>query len=183
MQNDQGDADDLTFERGSENVFADLGLDNADELLVKADLAIAIKKEIRARGWTPMEAVERTGLTQCDVSRIGKIMTDGFSQERLQNALRRLGIDVEIRIHHRKKGGIPDRARPASAQQPLRGTGESLHSEAGTRNGGLCVPARRSGSRQHAWRLSDRLVVPRTEAEKLAGGGPSELGQPGGANR
>ena len=98
-------ADELTFERGSGNVFADLGLESADELLVKADLAIAIKKEIRARGWTQMEAAERTGLTQSDVSRIGKIMTDGFSQERMQNALRRLGMDVEIRINRRADGG------------------------------------------------------------------------------
>ena len=77
-QKNQPDADELTFERGSGNVFADLGLDNADELLVKADLAIAIKKEIRARGWTQMEAAKRTGLTQSDLSRIGKMNTDGF---------------------------------------------------------------------------------------------------------
>ena len=105
-QKNQRDADELTFERGSGNVFADLGLDDAEELLVKADLAIAIKKQIRARGWTQMEAGKRTGLTQSDISRIGKMNTDGFSQERLQNALRRLGVDVEIRIHHRANGGI-----------------------------------------------------------------------------
>ena len=105
-QKNQRNAAEPSFERGSGNVFADLGLENADELLVKADLAIAIKKQIRVRGWTQTEAAERTGLTQSDVSRIGKIMTDGFSQERLQSALRRLGIDVEIRIHHRKNGGI-----------------------------------------------------------------------------
>ena len=105
-QKNQRDADEMTFERGSGNVFADLGLENADELLVKADLAIAIKKEIRARGWTQVEAAKRAGLTQSDVSRIGKMNTDGFSQERLQNALRRLGVDVEIRIHRRANGGI-----------------------------------------------------------------------------
>jgi predicted XRE-type DNA-binding protein len=99
-------ADELTFESGSENVFADLGLENADELLVKADLAIAIKKEIRARGWTQKQAAKGTGLTKSNVSRIGKMKIDGFSQERLQNALRRLGIDVEIRIHHRADGAI-----------------------------------------------------------------------------
>jgi hypothetical protein len=31
--------------------------------------------------------------------------TDGFSQERMQHALRQLGMDVEIRIHHRENGG------------------------------------------------------------------------------
>jgi predicted XRE-type DNA-binding protein len=99
-------AAELTFERSSGNVFADLGLENADELLVKADLAHAINSEIRSRDWTQAEAAERTGLTQSDVSRVGQMKTDGFSQERLQNALRRLGIDVEIRIHRRRNGGI-----------------------------------------------------------------------------
>ena len=98
-------ADELTFERGSENVFADLGLENADELLVLADLAIAIKKEIHARGWTQVDAAKRTGLTRSDVSRLGKMKTDGFSQESMQNALRRLGMDVEIRINRRAEGG------------------------------------------------------------------------------
>ena len=104
-QKNRRKANDLSFERGSGNVFADLGLENADELLVQADLAIAIKKEIRARGWTQMEAAKRTGLTQSDVSQIGKMKTDGFSQERMQNALRRLGMDVEIRINRRADGG------------------------------------------------------------------------------
>lgn len=100
------DADEIAFERSSGNVFADLGLENADELLVKADLAHAINTEIRAQGWTQVQAAERTGLTQSDISRIGRMKTDNFSQERLQNALRRLGMDVEIRIHHREDGGI-----------------------------------------------------------------------------
>jgi len=104
-QKNRRKADELTFERGGGNVFADLGLENADELLVQADLAIAIKKEIHARGWTQVEAAERTGLTQSDISRLGKMKTDGFSQERMQNVLRRLGMDVEIRIRRRADGG------------------------------------------------------------------------------
>jgi predicted XRE-type DNA-binding protein len=97
-------ADNVTSQRSSGNVFADLGLENADELLVKADLAHAINSEIRARRWTQAEAAARTGLTQSDISRIGRMKTDGFSQERMQHALRQLGMDVEIRIHHRENG-------------------------------------------------------------------------------
>jgi predicted XRE-type DNA-binding protein len=99
-------ADNVTSERGSGNVFADIGLENADELLVKADLADAINSEIRARKWTQAEAAECMGLSQSDISRIGRMKTDGFSQERMQYALRRLGMDVEIRIHHRENGGL-----------------------------------------------------------------------------
>jgi predicted XRE-type DNA-binding protein len=98
--------DDVSFERSSGNVFADLALDNADELLVKADLAHAINNQIRALGLTQAEAAERTGLTQSDISRIGQMKTDGFSQGLMQNALRRLGMNVEIKIDRRENGGI-----------------------------------------------------------------------------
>jgi len=104
-QKNRRKADELTFERGSGNVFADLGLENADVLLVLADLAIAIKKEIHARGWTQVEAAKRTGLMRSDIARLGKMKNDGFSQERMQNALRRLGMDVEIRITRGADGG------------------------------------------------------------------------------
>ena len=104
-QKNKREAEDVTFELGSENVFADLGLENADELLANADLTHAINTEIRARGMTQVEAAERTGLTQSDISRLGKMKTDGFSQERMQNALRRLGMDVEIKITRRADDG------------------------------------------------------------------------------
>jgi len=45
--------------------------------------------------------VELTGLTQPEVSRIGSVKTDGFSQERLLDLLRKFGMDIEIRLHHR----------------------------------------------------------------------------------
>lgn len=102
-QNDEGD---VTFERGSGNVFADLGLENADELLVKADLAYAINRAIESRKWTQVQASERAGLTQPQVSKIARMRLDGFSQERLQAVLRRLGVDVEIVLRVRERGGI-----------------------------------------------------------------------------
>ena len=98
------DAEEVKAVIGSSNVFADLGLENPDELLVKADLAHAINTEIRSRGWAQAEVVKRTGLTQSDVSKIGRMKTDGFSQERLQKVLIQLGVDVEIRLHHREDG-------------------------------------------------------------------------------
>ena len=52
--------DNLTSERGSGNVFADIGLENSGELLRKADLAYAIASETSARGWTEAEAAAGT---------------------------------------------------------------------------------------------------------------------------
>jgi predicted XRE-type DNA-binding protein len=102
MHNDE----DLAFERSSGNVFADLGLENAAELLARADLASAIVGIIRRNGWTQAEAAERAGLTQPEVSLISRAKTEKFSMARLQDVLRQLGVDVEISLHRRENGGI-----------------------------------------------------------------------------
>lgn len=106
QHNRKSEGTDLVFEPSSGNVFADLGLENSDELLVKADLANAIVAFIRQSSWTQSEAAERCALTQPEISRIVRAKTDGFSQDRLQTVLRRLGFDVEISLHTRPNGGI-----------------------------------------------------------------------------
>jgi predicted XRE-type DNA-binding protein len=55
---------------------------------------------------TQAQVIELTGLTQPEVSRIGSVKTDGFSQERLLDVLRKVGMDVEIRLHHREDGQL-----------------------------------------------------------------------------
>lgn len=47
-------SNDLTVEYSSGNVFADLGLDNADELLVKADFTREIRstESVEVSAWT-----------------------------------------------------------------------------------------------------------------------------------
>jgi len=100
------DHDDVRVTEGSGNVFADLGLPDADELLVKADLAIAIKKELDARGWTQQQAAGRVFMTQPQISKIRRMKIDDFSIAKLQEVLRYLGVDVEIALHKRHDGGI-----------------------------------------------------------------------------
>jgi predicted XRE-type DNA-binding protein len=98
--------DDMKITASSGNVFADIGLANSDELLAKADLAIAIKKEIDAQGWTQAQAAERVFLSQPQISKIRRMKLDEFSRDKLQEVLRNLGIDVEITLHKREDGGI-----------------------------------------------------------------------------
>lgn len=54
----------IVVEESSGNVFADLGLPDAEERLAKADLAIAITREIESRGLTQDEAAEFHGVAQ-----------------------------------------------------------------------------------------------------------------------
>src|ERR1700694_4498779 len=93
------------FEASSGNVFADLGLQNADELLVKADLMHAINREIQQRGLTQSAAAELVGVSQSDISNMARGKGERFSQERLLDVLRHLGIDVEICDPRRRAGG------------------------------------------------------------------------------
>ncbi len=50
--------------RGSGNVFADLGLAEADKLKIKTGLVIEIRKAIRTRGMTQQDATKRMGITE-----------------------------------------------------------------------------------------------------------------------
>ncbi len=96
--------DDIAVEYSSWNVFADLGLDNADALLVKADLMHAITRKIQSRGLTQKQASDLIGLSQSGISNITTNEIDRFSQTRLVNALRHLGLDVEINIRRSQNG-------------------------------------------------------------------------------
>jgi predicted XRE-type DNA-binding protein len=88
----------LTVQTGSGNVFADLGLPNSDELLIKAKLAHQISELISARNLTQVEAAELLGIDQPKVSALVRGKLSGFSTERLFRFLNALGNNVEIRI-------------------------------------------------------------------------------------
>lgn len=86
-----------TVRTGTENVFADLGLPNPEERLLKAQLMYAINTEIKRRKLSQQKAAKLAGLTQPELSRIahGRV---NFSTDRLIETLRHLGRDVEITI-------------------------------------------------------------------------------------
>ena len=83
---------------GSGNVFADMGLHNAEELLFKADLVIAIGRIIEKRHLSQSGAAEIVGIDQPKISALMSGDTRGFSHDRLIKILTRLGQDIEIRV-------------------------------------------------------------------------------------
>jgi predicted XRE-type DNA-binding protein len=109
--------EDAKITASSGNVFADLGLPDADQLLVKADLAIEIIRVIEKRGLTQTQAAEMLGVDQPKVSALVRGRIDGFSLERLYRFLNALGRDVEIVVRPAPKGKRPPRVtvkRPGS---------------------------------------------------------------------
>lgn len=84
------------IERGSTNVYADLGLDNAEEMLVKAQLATKIGDIIKRRKLTQVQAAELLGITQPKLSGLLRGQFRGISEAKMLECLTRLGRDVEI---------------------------------------------------------------------------------------
>jgi predicted XRE-type DNA-binding protein len=95
--------------RSSGNVFADLELPDADERMLKAQLAVQIRRFIEAKGWTQTEAAGAVGLDQPKVSHLLRGRLAGFSVDRLLNILNRLGHNVEVRISEEEHD--PDEAQ------------------------------------------------------------------------
>jgi predicted XRE-type DNA-binding protein len=84
------------YELGSDNVFADVGLPNADEHLVKAELVYTIAGILKSRRLKQVEAAALLGVKQPDVSKMLRGDFRQFSVERLMRFLVALGQDVEI---------------------------------------------------------------------------------------
>ena len=94
----------LKVEPGSGNVFADLGLADADEHLIKAGLVVKIDRIIRQRHLTHAAAAQLIGIDQPKVSAMLAGQFRGYSVERLMRFLVALGHDVEIVVKPRKRG-------------------------------------------------------------------------------
>ena len=94
----------LELESGSGNVFADLGLADADEHLIKAGLVVKIDRIIRQRHLTQAAAAQLIGIDQPKVSAMLAGQFRGYSVERLMRFLVALGHDVEIVVKPRKRG-------------------------------------------------------------------------------
>lgn len=83
----------------SSNVFADLGLENADELHLKSSLTILIRRLILERGWTQTHTAEVLGIHQSDVSNLIRgARLRHYSVERLIHFLNQLNYRVTITV-------------------------------------------------------------------------------------
>ena len=96
--------DGVEVHRGSGNVFADLGLADAEKLKIKSGLVIEIRKAMRSLGLTQQDAAKRMGITQPKVSDMMRGDFTNLSERKLMDCLTRLGYDIEISV------------RPAKAQ-------------------------------------------------------------------
>ncbi len=94
----------IEFENSSGNVFADLGLDEADELYTRAALGAQVVTLLKEEGYTQVEASRLLGIKQPEVSALMCAKFHRFSQERLIGFLNKLNLKVTIQISRHQHG-------------------------------------------------------------------------------
>ncbi len=87
-----------TVTRSSGNVYADLGYENPEEMLLKAQLVQLLSQAINAKGLNQYQAAEVLGIDQPKVSALVRGQFRGYSLERLFKFLNALDLDVEVSV-------------------------------------------------------------------------------------
>ena len=102
MKND--DQADTQFEEGSGNVFADLGLEDADELFAREKLGFYVYKLLEDRNLKQREIAALLGIKQPKVSHLMNGHFSRFTTDKLLEFLKRLDRKVTIRISPHRPG-------------------------------------------------------------------------------
>jgi predicted XRE-type DNA-binding protein len=87
---------DIKIERGTSNVFADLGLPDAHDRQTKTRLALALNRIIKDQALKQVDAARLLGVPQPKISALVNYRLDGFSVEKLMAFIVALGRDVDI---------------------------------------------------------------------------------------
>ncbi|MEN9568400.1 MAG: hypothetical protein RLZZ69_3596 [Cyanobacteriota bacterium] len=96
------DTTQVEFIASTGNVFADMGLEDAEEFLTRAKLGAAVRRIIESRDLTQQKIAELLELKQPEVSNIMKGKYHLFSEARLFGFLNRLErkVTIQISTHH-----------------------------------------------------------------------------------
>ena len=86
------------IEEGTTNVYADLGMADAEEMIVKAQLASKIGEIITSRKWSQQKAADLLGIPQSKLSKMLRGQFRGISEAKMLDCLARLGRTVQIVI-------------------------------------------------------------------------------------
>jgi predicted XRE-type DNA-binding protein len=94
----------IEFEEGSGNVFADLGLTDADELYARAQIGFGVYKILEGKELKQREMADLLGIPQPEVSHLMNGHFSRFTTDKLLDFLKRLDKKVTIEIGPHKPG-------------------------------------------------------------------------------
>jgi predicted XRE-type DNA-binding protein len=92
------------FEESSGNVFADLGLKDAEELFTRGKIGIQVLRLLQQRNLKQREISELLGIPQPEVSHLMKGEFQRFSEGKLLTFLKRLDTEVTLHLRPRHAG-------------------------------------------------------------------------------
>ncbi len=100
----------IKVQAGSGNVYADIGVPDAEAMLIKAQLVTKIAELIKRKSLTQTQAGHLLNLPQPKVSALLRGNFRGVSERRLLDCLTRLGSDVHVVVktapRHRGSGKL-----------------------------------------------------------------------------
>lgn len=94
----------IKFEEGSGNVFADLGLEDSGQLLVRSQIGYHVFKILEGRKLKQREIASLLGIAQPDVSHLMNGHFSRFTADKLLDFLKRLDQKVTIEVSRRRRG-------------------------------------------------------------------------------
>ena len=104
MKRKTHEANNTEFEEGSGNVFADLGLEDSDELFARAKIGFHVYQLLKRRNLPQREIAALLGVKQPEISHLMNGHFSRFTTDKLLDFLRRLERKVTIRITPHKPG-------------------------------------------------------------------------------
>jgi len=110
--------EEVEFYVGSGNVFADLGLPNAEELYLKTTLAIEIQLAIKAKRLTRLRAASKLGISKEQLAALLDDTPFDYSIDQLIGYLNCLGRDVILSASVQAR--VPkaqEKAQPAAERE------------------------------------------------------------------
>ena len=94
----------IEFEESSGNVFADLGLPDADERYARAQIGFHVYKVLKDKKLKQREIAGLLGIAQPDVSHLMNGHFSRFTTDKLLDFLKRLDRKVTIQVSRHHKG-------------------------------------------------------------------------------
>jgi predicted XRE-type DNA-binding protein len=94
-------SEDVIYEDGGDNVFADIGVRDPEDSLLRAKLAKKIADVIHKKRLSQTQTAKILGVDQPKVSKLVRGRISGFTSDRLLRFLTALGCDVRIEIKER----------------------------------------------------------------------------------
>ncbi len=94
----------ITFEESSGNVFADMELEESEELLTRAKLGHSVRMILEKKKLKQREIGKLLDIKQPEVSNLMNGRYNLFSQERLFGFLNNLDRKITVQVTRRRKG-------------------------------------------------------------------------------